>query len=60
MGLGFELKALSYKAGTLPFEPHLQSILLWLFLEMGFINYLLSWLPLNHNPPDLSLLGLEV
>jgi hypothetical protein len=31
-GLNFMLAC---KAGTLPFEPHLQSVLLWLLLEMG-------------------------
>jgi hypothetical protein len=36
------------KAGALPLEPHLQSILLWLFLEMGVSA-------LNCDPPDLSL-----
>jgi hypothetical protein len=42
------------KAVTLPLEPHLQSILLWLFWRWGFWNYL-PGLALNRNPPDLSL-----
>jgi hypothetical protein len=39
----------SCKVGTLPLEPLLQSILLWLFW-----NYL-PWLALNHDSPNLSL-----
>jgi hypothetical protein len=35
MGLGLNLGILVCKAGTLPFEPHLQSILLWLFWRWG-------------------------
>jgi hypothetical protein len=41
------------KAGTLPLEPHLQSMLLWLFWRQGLMNYLpgLAW---NHDPPNLT------
>jgi hypothetical protein len=41
------------KAGALPLEPHLQSILLWLFWRWGLRNYLpglVSNLPSNHWP----------
>jgi hypothetical protein len=31
------------KAGALPLEPHLQSILLWLFWKWGPENYLMGW-----------------
>jgi hypothetical protein len=37
------------KADTLLLEPHLQSILLWLFWRWGLTNYL-PGLALNHNP----------
>jgi hypothetical protein len=33
------------KAGALPFEPHLQPILLWLFWRWGLVNYLPGWPP---------------
>jgi hypothetical protein len=49
MGLRFELKA-----GALPLEPHIQSILLWLLWSWGLVNFL-TGLALNYNPPDLSL-----
>jgi hypothetical protein len=42
-----------YKAGALPLETHLQSILLWLFWRWGFRNYL-PGLVLNWDPPDLK------
>jgi hypothetical protein len=42
------------KSGALPLEPHLQSILLWLFWRWYFMNYL-PLLALNCDPPDLSL-----
>jgi hypothetical protein len=53
VGLEFALRTL-YKAGALLLEPHLQSILLWLFLSWGLENYLpaLAW---NCDSPDLSL-----
>jgi hypothetical protein len=43
----------AHKAGTLLLEPHLQSILLWLFWRWGLANSLFG-LTSNHNPPDLS------
>jgi hypothetical protein len=43
----FELRA-SHLASTLPLEPHLQSILLWLFWRWGLENYL-HGLALNHD-----------
>jgi hypothetical protein len=42
------------KASILLLEPHLQSVLLWLFRRWGLSNYL-PRLALNCNPPDLSL-----
>jgi hypothetical protein len=59
VGLGFELRASCFKAGThkavtLPLEPHLQFILLWLLWRWGLTHYLPA-LALNHNPPNLSL-----
>jgi hypothetical protein len=44
----------AHKAGALPLEPHLQSILLWLFWRWGLVNYS-PRLALNHDPPNLSL-----
>jgi hypothetical protein len=35
VGLGFELRAPCLQSDVLLLEPHLQSTLLWLFLEMG-------------------------
>jgi hypothetical protein len=43
----------SCKAGALQLEPHLQSILLWLFWSFSLMNSL-PWLALNHDPPNLS------
>jgi hypothetical protein len=42
------------KAATLPLDPHLQSILLWLFWRWSFLNY---WprLALNLDPAYLNL-----
>jgi hypothetical protein len=59
VGLGFELRAFqclshTFKAGTLLFEPHLQSILPWLFWRCGFVNCLIGP-TLKCDPPDLSL-----
>jgi hypothetical protein len=42
VGLGLNSGLLPYKAGTLPFEPHLWSMLLWLFWKWGIENYLPS------------------
>jgi hypothetical protein len=42
------------KASVLLLEPHLQSILLWLFGRWGLKKYL-PRLALNSNPPDLRL-----
>jgi hypothetical protein len=42
------------KPGALPIDPHLQSILLWLFWRWGLENYF-TGLASNCNPPDLSL-----
>jgi hypothetical protein len=44
----------AYKAGALLLEPHLQSILLWLFWKWSVTHHL-PRLASNHNPPDLSL-----
>jgi hypothetical protein len=52
VGLRFELRALHLQ--NRPLEPHLQSILLWLFWRWDLVNYL-PWLALNCNPPNLSL-----
>jgi hypothetical protein len=46
MGLGLNLGLHACKAGTLPLEPHLQSILFWLFWRWGLVIYL-SRLALN-------------
>jgi hypothetical protein len=40
VGLGFELRASHLKAGTPSLQPHLQSILFWLFWRWGLMNYL--------------------
>jgi hypothetical protein len=55
-GTGVSTKGfLTCKAGMLPLEPHLKSILLWLFWRLvGLLNYLLG-LASNQNPPSLSL-----
>jgi hypothetical protein len=45
-----------HKAGSLPLDPHLQSILLYLLWRWSLTNYLPGLAP-NHNPPDLSLLN---
>jgi hypothetical protein len=42
------------QSGTLPLEPHEQSIFILLFWRWGFENYL-PGLALNRDPPDLSL-----
>jgi hypothetical protein len=42
------------KASALSLEPHLQSILLWLFWTWGLENYL-PRLASNHDPTDISL-----
>jgi hypothetical protein len=42
------------KTGAVLLEPHLQSILLWLFWRWGLLNYLLR-LTSYLNIPDLSL-----
>jgi hypothetical protein len=49
-------KADAGEAGNLPLEPHLQSILLWLFWRQGLKNYLVR-IASNHDPPNLSLLS---
>jgi hypothetical protein len=41
--LEFKLRTLHCKASTLPLEPHLQSILVWLFWRWCFVNCLLGW-----------------
>jgi hypothetical protein len=51
---GLNLRLCACKAGALLHESHLQYILLWLFLEMGLMNYL-PRLALNCDPLDLSL-----
>jgi hypothetical protein len=57
VGLGFEISALHLQSGALRLVSHLQSILLWLFLEMGFLKFetYLPRLASNHDPPNLSL-----
>jgi hypothetical protein len=42
-GQGFELRTSSLQTAALPFEPHLQPLLLWLFLETGPQTICLSW-----------------
>jgi hypothetical protein len=42
LGLGFESGLHTCKTGTLPLEPHLQSILLWLFWRWGSYK-LFAW-----------------
>jgi hypothetical protein len=54
MALGLNSGLHNHKAGGFPLEPHLQSILLWLFGRWDFAIYLLR-LALNHDPPYLSL-----
>jgi hypothetical protein len=51
---GFELRARHLQIGTLPLEPHLQSILLWLFWRLCLANYL-PGITTNLDPPNLSL-----
>jgi hypothetical protein len=51
---GFNSALCTWKVGTLPLEPHLQSLLLWLFGDGGLTNYL-PGLALNCDLPDLSL-----
>jgi hypothetical protein len=51
VGLGFELKG---KAGALPLELHLQSILLWLFWRWGIWNCF-PRLALNFDSPNFNL-----
>jgi hypothetical protein len=56
--LGFELLnsgLFTCKAGTLLHEPHLQSILLWLFCRWSWGAQYLPGLALNCDPPHLSL-----
>jgi hypothetical protein len=43
------------QTGALLLEPHLQSILFWLFWRWGGLMNYLPWLALNQDPPDLSL-----
>jgi hypothetical protein len=46
---GLNLRAYTWKTGALPFEPHLQFILLWLFLEMGIsISQVARITSMNH------------
>jgi hypothetical protein len=52
----FELRALHLQSGALPVKSHLQSILLWLFLEMGSLEFF-TGLSLNR---DLSYLNVPV
>jgi hypothetical protein len=55
VGLGFFKPGLgACKAGDLLLEPHLQSILLWLFWRWVLKNYL-PRLASNQDPPDTSL-----
>jgi hypothetical protein len=54
VGMGFEVRDLSCKAGVPPLEPHLQSIFAQIILEMGLLNYLFG-LASNYNPPNYSL-----
>jgi hypothetical protein len=44
----------AYKTGALLLQPHLQSVLLWLFWRWDMMIYL-PRLALNFNPPNLSL-----
>jgi hypothetical protein len=46
---GLNAEFCACKTGTLPFEPHLQSILLWLFWRRGLMNYFPTW-------PQVSIL----
>jgi hypothetical protein len=54
VGVEFEFRALNWQRGAVLLEPHLLSILLWLFWRWGLTNYLLR-LASNNNPPNLSL-----
>jgi hypothetical protein len=47
------LKFHACKAGALPYEPHLQSVLLWLFWRWGSLE-LFAWNGLNLDFSDLS------
>jgi hypothetical protein len=51
---GLNSRFCACKPGTLPLEPHLQSILLWLVWRHGLVNYLPE-LVSNYDSPDLSL-----
>jgi hypothetical protein len=53
VSLGLNSGLHTCKAVTLPLEPHLQSILLWLLWRWGLVNYL-HRLASNHDPPDLT------
>jgi hypothetical protein len=55
VGLGFEFRAVGLQSRSLPLEPHLQAILLWLFWRWGGLRNCLSGLALNLDPPHLSL-----
>jgi hypothetical protein len=52
-GLGLKSGLCTCKAGALPLEPHLQTILLWLFCRWGWSHEF--GLAFNHDPPDLNL-----
>jgi hypothetical protein len=43
VGLEFDSGLRSCKAGTLLLEPHLRSILVWLFWRGGLANYFPPW-----------------
>jgi hypothetical protein len=51
--LGLNSGPRACKAGILLLEPHLQSILIWLFWRWNLTNCL-SGLASNHSPSDLS------
>jgi hypothetical protein len=56
VGLGlYACKAGTHKAGAVLLEPHLQSILLWLFWRWGLEDFFAWAGPLNYDPPNLSL-----
>jgi hypothetical protein len=42
----------AHKTGTLSFEHHHHSILLWLFLELRGLSNYMPEVVLNHNPPN--------
>jgi hypothetical protein len=61
LNLGLQAcKACASKAGTLPLDSHLQSVLLCLFWRWGFLNYFpgLAQTPQSSQSQPLNYIGL--